>query len=438
MKLRQGVNFHPPLSRPLTSEDVTASFQRFTTDAKNPNASVFKTVVDSLTAPDPQTIVFKLKAPYAPFRNLLANPQYLWILPRDAVDGKIDPSKQLVGTGPWIFDNGSPTAYTFKKNPDYFMKGLPYADGVVFNIILDTSTREAQFQDGKIDIDFFPAADVEPMKKAAPKAAVVSYLRNLLHFLFFTNVSSTDSPFHDVRMRRAASLAVDRKGLLDAFYEGQGGWNNFINPGLGKWWLDPQGKDIGDAGKWYKHDPAQAKQLLAQAGHASTEFKFLYANNAYSEPFNSSSDAIRSMLADAGFKLTVVTVDYQKDYINNGQGIYFKGAPPNTIVSALETPFTDPDDYLFNMLSSDSTRNHESVNDPALNDLIKQERAAQDEGKRLELVKQLQKNVSDQMYYPGMVAGKQFWFVQPWVRNFYPVDNYAFGTEQMAYVSLNR
>ncbi|HET9321353.1 MAG TPA: ABC transporter substrate-binding protein, partial [Bryobacteraceae bacterium] len=80
MKLRPDAKFHAPLSRPLTSADVISSFQRFTTDAKNPNGAVFKPFVDSVTAPDSQSVVFKLKAPYSPFLNVLANPQYFWIM----------------------------------------------------------------------------------------------------------------------------------------------------------------------------------------------------------------------------------------------------------------------------------------------------------------------------------------------------------------------
>jgi peptide/nickel transport system substrate-binding protein len=438
LKLKQGVNFHAPLSRPLTSADVLASYQRFTTDAKNPNGAVFKPFVDSISAPDDQTVVFKLKAPYAPFLNTLANPQYLWIMSKDAVDGKIDPSKQLIGTGPWIFAGDSPTSYTFKKNPEYFVKGIPYADGAVFNIIPDYSTREAQFQAGKIDFDFFPASDIDSLKKAVPKAQVVGYVPNLLHFIFFSSVSSPDSPFHDVRMRRAVSMAIDRQAFIDAVDNGQGVLSNFINPGLGKWALDPKSKDLGDAAQWYKHDPAQAKQLLNQAGFANTEFKFIYPNNAYGDQFNSGADTIRGMLADAGFKLTVVTVDYNKDYINNGQGMYFKGAPPNSIVNALETPFTDPDDYFFNMLSADSTRNHESVRDPQIDSLIKQERAATKDEDRQKLVFQMQKLVSDQMYYPAVEGATRTYMIQPWVQNWYPVDDYGFGTEQVAYMALNK
>jgi peptide/nickel transport system substrate-binding protein len=438
MKLQQNAMFHPPLNRPLTSADVMATWQRFTTDTKNTNSGVYAPIVDSLTAPDANTIVFKLKAPYAPFLNKLANPQYLWIMSQDVTAGKIDPSQQMVGTGPWMFDTKSATSITWKRNPNYFIKGLPYADGVDINIIPDTATQEAQLAAGALDILAVPVSDVDSMKKQVPKANVVQYTGNLLAFLFFTNVSDPNSAFKDPRMRQAASLALDRQGLLSLVYGGKGEWDNLINPGLGSWWLDPQGKDIGDPGKWFKHDPAQAKQLLQAAGHANTQFKFIYPNNAYGDVYNQASDSVRGMLSDAGFQLSVVTVDYLKDYINNGQGIFFKGAPPDSIVHALQTPFTDPDDYLFNMLSPKSMRNHESVNDPDLTAVITAQQTELDDAKRHQLVWKAQQMQDAQMYYAPTVNGSTFFFSQPWVQNFLVADDYGFGTEQLMYVSLNK
>src|SRR6185312_1171885 len=122
--------------------------------------------------------------------------------------------------------------------------------------------------------------------------------------------------------------------------------------------------------KWFKHDPAQAKQLLQAAGHANTQFKFIFPNNAYGDVYNQAADTARGMLSDASFQLNVVTVDYLKDYNNNGQGIFYKGPPADSIVFAYESSFSDPDDYLFNMLSPQGARNHESVNDPDLSKLI--------------------------------------------------------------------
>jgi peptide/nickel transport system substrate-binding protein len=438
MKLRTDAMFHPPLNRALTSADVMASWQRFTTDPKNTNGKVFVPIVDSLTAPDDQTLVFKLKAPYAPFLNRMANSAYFWIMPKDAAGGSIDPSTQMVGTGPWTFVDRTATAYTFKKNPNYFIKGIPYADGFVYNVIPQVANQEAQFQAGKLDYLDVPTPDLASMQKSLPQAKTVSFLTNLLRFIFFTRMDAPNNPFTDVRLRRAVSLAMDRQGLLDVIFDGKGQFSNLVNPGMGKWSLDPTGKDIGSAGQWFKHDPQQAKQLLSAAGHTDTQFKYIYANNAYGDQFNSSADAVRGMLADAGFKMQVVTVDYLKDYINNGQGIFFKGAPANSIVCALETPLYDPDDNLSGMLTPEGDRNHEGVNDTDLTNLIAKERQEIDNDKRLQLVYQAQQMQDDKMYYPPLVAATTFTMLQPWTQNYYIVANYAYGTERAPYISLNK
>jgi peptide/nickel transport system substrate-binding protein len=440
MKLRPDAVFHPPLSRPLTSADVLASYKYFTTNPQNSNSGVYTPIVDSLTAPDANTIVFKLKQPYAPFINKLGNTQYLWIMSADAVGGKIDPSQQAIGTGPWIYANGTPTAVTWKKNPNYFIKGIPYADGAVLNVIPDTSTLEAQFQAGAIDVlnaGSPPPSDVDAIKKAVPKATTIEYTPAGLNFLFFSNVTDPNSPFKDPRMRQAASLAIDRKGLIDLEYNGHGAWDNIVPPGLGKWYLDPLGKDIGDSGKYFKQDKQAAKQLIQAAGHANTQIKYLYPNNAYGDLFNSQADAIRGMLSDAGFQLSVVTVDYLKDYINNGQGIFNKGAPPNTIVCALQSAFTDPDDYLSGMLTKNGNRNHDLLDDPDLLAAVTKQQQELDENKRVQLVYQVQQMHAALMYYPPIVYTNYINMIQPWVQNYFVCDDYNLATEEFAYMSVN-
>jgi peptide/nickel transport system substrate-binding protein len=440
MHLRKDATFHPPLSRPLTSDDVMASWKYFTTNPQNTNSGVYSPIVDTITAPDANTIQFKLKTPYAPFINKLANTQYLWILSADAVNGKIDPSQQAIGTGPWIYASGTPTAVTWKKNPNYFIKGIPYADGAVLNVIPDTSTLEAQFQAGQIDVlnaGSPPPSDVPSLQKAVPKAKTIEYTPAGLNFLFFSNVTDPNSPFKDPRMRQAASLALDRKGLIDLEYSGHGAWDNIVPPGLGKWWLDPNGPNIGDSGKYFKQDKQAAKQLIQAAGHANTQLKYLYPNNAYGDLFNSQADAIRGMLTDAGFQLTVVTVDYLKDYINNGQGIFNKGAPPNTIVCALQSAFSDPDDYLTGMLTKNGNRNHDLLDDADLAAAVQKQQQEMDENKRLQLVYQVEQMHANLMYYPPVVYTNYINMIQPWVQNYFVCDDYNLATEEFAYMSVN-
>jgi len=438
MHLRHGVMYHPPLNRELTTADVLASYQYFTTNPKNTNAHVYDFIVDSLTAPDDYTLSWKLKLPYAPFINKLASTQYLWIMSKDGIDGKFDLSQKPIGVGPWIFDNAGPTAFTWKKNPNYWNKGLPYADGAVLNIIPDTSTQEAQFSAGKVDILSPPPADLDDMKKANPKAATFEYVPDGLSFLFFHDVSAPDSAFKDDRVRQAASLALDRKTLIDSLYSGRAVYCNIVPPGLGKWFLDPNGKDIGDAAQWFKYDPQKAKQMLAAAGHADTSFTFYYPNNAYGDLYNAHTEAMRGMLADAGFKIQPVPVDYLKDWIEATHGLWATGSlPQNAIGHGLQTPFTDPDDYLTGQFTKGGNRNHSHVDDPDLAALIKKQQVEQDDSKRLQEVYDATRAADNKMYLVPTVYTKVYILTQPWAQNYWPVDDYDFATEQLAYLSVN-
>ncbi|HZQ37585.1 MAG TPA: ABC transporter substrate-binding protein, partial [Dehalococcoidia bacterium] len=413
-------------------------YQYFTTNPKNTNAHVYDPIVDSLTAPDDTTLVWKLKLPYAPFLNKLANTQYLWILSKDGIDGKFDMSQQAVGVGPWIFVNQDATAFTWKKNPNYWNKGLPYADGAVLNIIPDTSTAEAQFQAGKLDVYAPPASDLDDMKKSNPKAAVAEYVPLGMAFLFFYNVTAADSVFKDPRVRQAASLAIDRQGIIDAIYSGRGVFANIVPPGLGKWSLDPQSKEQGDSAKWFKHDPQAAKQMLTAAGAIGTEFKFYYPNTAYGDTFNAYSEAARGMLADAGFKIQSVPVDYLKDWIETTHGLWSTGnLPKDSIGHGLQTPFTDPDDWLTGMLTKNGNRNHSKVDDPDLAAIVHKQQVELDPDKRLQLVYDAQRAADDKMYIVPLHYTKAYLFTQEWVKNYNQVDDYDFATESWAYASVN-
>src|SRR5262249_43969358 len=72
-------------------------------------------------------------------------------------------------------------------------------------------------------------------------------------------------PFKDVRVRRAVSLALDRQAMIDASYEGVGNFNPAIPAGLVEW-AKPISQ-LGEGAKYFRHDPAEAKRLLAAAGY---------------------------------------------------------------------------------------------------------------------------------------------------------------------------
>ena len=151
----QGIRFHD--GSPLTSADVKATYDKIIFPPQGVR-SVRKnayTAVERVEAPDPSTVVFKLKFPSA---SLLANLASPWnvIFPKKYLDQ--DPNyfkTHVVGSGPFKF-KGYTRGSTFEgeRNPDYFVKDRPYLDGYKFFISPETSVRAAAIRSGRAYIEF--------------------------------------------------------------------------------------------------------------------------------------------------------------------------------------------------------------------------------------------------------------------------------------------
>jgi peptide/nickel transport system substrate-binding protein len=439
-KLQPNATYHakPPLNgRAVDAEDVKFAFERFRSEPKNSNRSAFGTpetpIVEKLETPDPKTVVVKLAKPYGPILNLFANPQYLWILPKESAGG-FDPAKDQIGSGPWVFESLQPDQEVkLKANRAYFDKGKPYADTVSIPIIGETVQGKAQFQAEKLDIEAINFEDKPEVERSNPKARYITYTPTTTPFLAF-QLRGT-SPFRDERLRRAFSMAFDRNALLQLSYDGKGWLHNFVPANLGKWWLDPKSADAGESARYYKHDLREARQLVQAAGASGMQFKFIYTNNAYGERFNQWAETVATMLKDIGVSPQIVVQDYAREYIAAG-GTFFGGF--EGVFFGLQTPFTDPHDFLFNMNHSQSKRNHAGVNDPALDALIDKEAATLDENTRVRLVREIQKYLSDKMYYAPGFVGPAFTGVQPWVKGYRYSATYGSGTESVAELWIDR
>src|SRR5437588_8802926 len=97
----------------------------------------------------------------------------------------------------------------------------------------------------------------------------------------------------------------------------------------------------------------------------------------------------------------------------------------NTLVWGLETPFTEPNDYLFNQYHPSGTRNHAGVNDPKLTAMIEQQRRTLDRAERKKLIVDIQRYLAEQMYYAPGAAYYYTAAYTPRVRDFYPVSDYG-------------
>src|SRR5712692_6153606 len=210
-KIHQGIRFHD--GSPLTAADVKASYDKIVFPPEGVR-SVRKnayTAVERIEAPEPRTVVFKLKFPSA---SLLANLASPWnvIFPRKYLDQDVNYFKtHVVGSGPFKFKSYTRgSTFEGERNPDSFVKDRPYLDGYKFFISTETSVRAAAIRSGRAYIEFrnLPNAEVEAIRKTLGNKVVVQ--DTAATGLFGIAMNQTVKPFTDVRVRKALTLAFDR------------------------------------------------------------------------------------------------------------------------------------------------------------------------------------------------------------------------------------
>ena len=209
-RIRDGVKWHD--GRTFTAEDAKWGVE-ILKDSASWVKSEFESI-DTVAAPDARTLVITLKNPRASFLQVLGL-SFTPMVARhvyDAADGDLKGGPNI-GTGPFKeqqYTKG--TALDLVFNADYFEEGLPFLDGIKFLVIKEDLTRRAAFRTGRLDILGFSGTAVnreqlEELKRGAPDLSPNEHETVAVHTI---SVNSNSPPWDDVRVRRAAFLAVDR------------------------------------------------------------------------------------------------------------------------------------------------------------------------------------------------------------------------------------
>src|SRR5437667_9678456 len=286
-KLRPGIRFHD--GSPLTAADVKASYDKIVfppPGVRSIRKNAYSAVA-SIEAPDPSTVVFKLKFPSASLLSNLASPWNV-IYPKKYLDK--DPNyfmKNVVGSGPFKFKNYTPGAsFEGERNPDYFVKDRPYLNGYKFFISTETSVRAAAIRSGRAYIEFrdLPNADVEAIKKQLGDKVVVQQTPFVIHFDIAMN--NTVKPFTDVRLRKALTLGLDRYtgGRVLHALTGLRNVGALARPGT-EWAMSPgELEKFPGFGRDAEKNRAEARRLLAEAGYPNG-FKVVLKNRNVKLPY---------------------------------------------------------------------------------------------------------------------------------------------------------
>ena len=443
----------PTNGRKVTASDVVYAWERYL--SVSPNRNNLGSVVESVQASaDDTQVTFKLKQPFGLFLNRLASFQDLWIMPRELIDADGDGEKRMVGSGPFMLDMNQTrrdVRLVYVKNPNYFEKDadgnrLPYLDALELSILTDVNQVLTQFAAGNLDTITVPPQLLSSFRSENPDAIIDLAVSNILSFFYFDPRTYTENlpPFNDERVRQALSMTLNRDELLQIASVEGGEWPNIINAGMGSaWWLDPRGPDIGEAGKWYKFDLAEAKKLLEAAGHGDGfDVNMRFSSSVYTTivPYY---DLVRQVLGTALRASNIRVTEVPEEY-----GVYitttFVKGPSEGIAWGLESVYTDVGMYLANMFKprdAGGGRNHSEVNDSTLVSMVGDMLKETDTEALREKNFDIQRYVSGKMYYVPGVTPRNAGASHPWLKgdvNDTGPTTYAVGTEGALTVWLDR
>ncbi len=257
-KLRPVVKWHD--GQPFTSKDVKFTYDVIMKDGVDVRGRVGWNQVSGVETPDDNTVVFKFKSLYAPFLDIVTQ---CGILPQHLLDGlsadAINKNKWFrapVGVGPYKFKEWVSGSYiSLVKNPDYFKKGQPYPDQIVYKIVPDANALINQLQTGEADMRLrLNNSDVATVK-AMNNAEVVS-VPSVTPWLLWMN--NTTFPFNDKSVRVALSYGTDKVGIAKNVLKG------LVQPAYGL--ISPLSWAYNPNIPKFEFDQAKAKQTLDDAG----------------------------------------------------------------------------------------------------------------------------------------------------------------------------
>jgi peptide/nickel transport system substrate-binding protein len=422
--LRQSVRWHD--GQPFTSKDVKYTFDLVrgapgTSGLRlNPRKSWYAQI-QAIEAPDPYTAVFRLKRPQPSLLLLFAS-GYSPVYPAHVPPA--DLRTRCVGTGPFKLKDYRPgELIEYVRNPDYFVKGRPYLDGIRFIVIKERGTRVAALQAGRLDVTMPTEGTVtaaDQLKKGVPGIVVYETSQNVNDNIL-TNFKKP--PFTDARVRRAVSLAIDRRAYVQAVRQGGAlvGASMLPQP-WGVWGLSPA--DL--AGLPGSGDPAkqkaEARQLLAEAGFGPSRPLRLVVSTRAIPSYIDLSTFVIDQIKQVGIEGTLEQVESAVWFAKLTRGEYEMG--PNLTGIGVD----DPDANFYENYVCGSPRNYSQYCNPDVDRMIDEQSQTLDQVKRRRLVAEIQKRLELDGARPILGWSKDFYAMWPYVKNLVPhhnVFNYA-------------
>jgi peptide/nickel transport system substrate-binding protein len=424
-RLRPNIKIHPPISRLMNAEDVALSWERFNgrTQGSQPAAYLAElNMIDSLRAVDPTTVQIKLKRPFGPLLNKLADDYFFVVYPREVGTG-FDPTRTLVGTGPWMLtEYTNNVGHKLRRHPEWHLgPDKPYLEGVDSAVVPEYATSVTQLMAGNLDtLGNLTPDDVLRARDQIRGSHVWSGIDPYMACVSFS--AEPNAPWRDVRVRQAISMALDRDAIYELLYDAKKLTNaglqvevkhhNMYPVGYGnRYWVDPNSAPA-NVRPLFKYDPDGARRLLTEAGFPNGFSAPYHYSEIYGQNFKQNAEIVQQMLGRVGIRLTSVVEDVttytSRTNVGNYDGLAF-----------IYWGFAYPEHLLEFLYQPGAPRNTSKVNDPQITERMNAIIAEQSADRRAQMIKDIQTLLAEKMYYvPAVYDSGPRWNVsQPHIKN---------------------
>jgi peptide/nickel transport system substrate-binding protein len=365
--LREGVKFHN--GDPVTVGDVVYSLERCKGLGEGESLITAFEEVESVTAPDEQTIVVKTYEPNIEFLAYLTAA----IIP----EGYEEQDTAPVGTGPFRFVSRSAQENIVLERFDGYWGEPAFLDGVTFKIIDNASTLVMSLKSGAIDLcAHLTAAQAAELQDFT----VLEGTMNLVQAVYLNNAVE---PFDNVKVRQALCYAVDKQEIMDFLADGRGTRvGSSMYPSFGKYFMP----ELAD---YYTRDTEKAMALLAEAGYPDGFSMTITVPSNY-QPHIDTATVVADQLADIGITATIQTVEWSTWLSDVYQGRNFQSTVVGFDASAMTAR------AMLERWGSTNGKNMINFNDPDYDAALEQAMAATDDAEQVALYKECQTILAEQ------------------------------------------
>lgn len=412
----------------VTSYDFKYSFKRILDPkTRSPNTWVLEKIegakdylqgktddVKGLRIIDEHTLEIRLEKSFSPFLHLLTM-SAAYVVPEEEVKRwGPDFSSHPVGTGPFMLKEWLPNReLRLERQESYFGK-KPHIKGIVYRIIPEDLTAMTEFELGNLDMVAVPGSEFARYRNAKKWRDLMVSVKGIN--TYYLGMNCARSPFSNVHIRRAMSIAIDRRKLLNTFYEDRGRVAAGPVPDLLRKWEAPD---------FYEYNPQKAKDIVRQEGFAGTTIHFYITAD---QEVVDMAEFIQSYIGKTGLKVKIHQLEWSayKEAINRGE--------PDMFWLSWWADYPDPEDFLFPLFHSSNAGpagNRTRYKNPEVDRFIELGQTAGNEKERNSYYEKAEQLIVRDAPWVFFWHKNDYMLRQPWIKGYkiYSIYSIDKGTE---------